>query len=183
MKKKILGLVLLCCTLLLITGCGEEMTPKQAVNDYLQKYITLDDSITDQLNEFVDNEDLTDDQKSVYKEILRNQYTSLTYTIKDEDIDGDTAYVTVEIKVRDLYKVQKDSLAYYEEHKEEFNDENGIYDKVKYLTYKLNQMKDATETTSYVVEFKVVKNNGDWDVAQLSDETLEKLHGIYNYEE
>lgn len=183
MKKRILSLFLFCCTLLLITGCGEEMTPKQAVDDYLQRYVTLDDSIMDQLNDFVDGEDLTDDQKTVYKDILRSQYTSLTYTIKDEDIQGDTAYVTVDVKVRDLYKVQKDSLAYYEEHQNEFNDENGVYDKVKYLTYKLNQMKDATETTTYEIKFKVVENDGDWDVSQLSNDDLEKLHGIYNYEE
>lgn len=183
MKKKIFSLILICCTLLLVTGCGEKMTPSQAVDDYLQRYITLDDTIMDQLNDYVSDEDLTEEQKSVYKEVLRNQYTSLTYTIKNEDIQDDIAYVTVNINVKDLYKVQKDSLNYYEEHKEEFNDENGVYDKVSYLTYKLNQMKNATETINYEIKIKVVENNGDWDVSQLSNEDLEKLHGIYNYEE
>lgn len=183
MKKKIFSLILICCALLLITGCGEEMTPRQAVDDYLQRYITLDDTIMDQLNDYVSDEDLTDEQKSVYKEVLRNQYTSLTYTIKNEDIQDDIAYVTVNINVKDLYKVQKDSLAYYEEHMEEFNDENGVYDKVSYLTYKLNQMKNATETINYELKIKVVENDGDWDVSQLSNDDLEKLHGIYNYEE
>ncbi len=44
-------------------------------------------------------------------------------------------------------------------------------------------MKDATETVDYELELKVVKNNNDWDVTQLSVEDLEKIHGIYNYEE
>lgn len=182
MKKKILSLILLLSCFLLI-GCGEEMTPMQAVDDYLQRYITLDDSIMDQLNEFVNNEDLTDEQKSTYKEILRNQYSSLTYTLKDEKIDGEIAYVTAKIQVKDLYKAQKDAVAYYEEHKDEFNDDNGVYDAAKFLNYKLLQMKEATDTKDYEIEFKVVKNDNDWDVSQLSNEDLEKIHGIYEYEE
>lgn len=182
MKKKILSLILLLSCFLLI-GCGEEMTPMQAVDDYLQKYITLDDSIMDQLNEFVNNEDLTEEQKSTYKEILRNQYSSLTYTLKNENIDGEIAYVTAKIQVKDLYKVQKDATLYYEEHKDEFNDDNGVYDATKFLNYKLLQMKDATDTMEYEIEFKVVKNDNDWDVSQLSNEDLQKIHGIYEHEE
>ncbi len=182
MKKKLLGLILLLSCFMLI-GCGEEMTPMQAVDDYLQKYITLDDGIVDQLNEFVQKEDLTDEQEKIYKEVLRNQYSSLTYTLKKERIEGDVAYVTADIKVKDLYKAQKESTEYYEEHKDEFNDENGIYDSVKFLNYKLLQMKEVTDTKNYEIEFKVVQNDGDWDVSQLSNEDLQKIHGIYNYEE
>ena len=45
-------------------------------------------------------------------------------------------------------------------------------------------MEQATDTISHEVEFKVV-NEGDnkWVVSQLSNEALEKIHGIYNYEE
>ena len=182
MKKKILSLILILSCFLLI-GCGEEMTPMQAVDDYLQRYITLDDSIINQLNEFVNNEDLTDDQKKVYKDILRTQYSSMTYTLKNEKIDGDTAYVTADIKVRDLYKAQKEATKYYEENKNEFNDDKGVYDAGKFLNYKLLQMKEATDTKTYEIEFKVVKNDKDWDVSQLSDEDLKKIHGIYEYEE
>jgi hypothetical protein len=182
MKKKIFGLILLLSGFILI-GCGEEMTPMQAVDDYLQRYITLDDSIMEQLDEFVNNEDLTDDQKKIYRDILKKQYGSLTYTLKNEKIDGDTAYVKADIKVIDLYKVQKKSLEYYETHKDEFNDDSGAYDVGKYLSYKLSQMKNATDTRNYEIEFKVVKEDGDWDVSQLSNDDLKKIHGIYEYEE
>lgn len=182
MKNKIFGLILILSCFLLI-GCGEEMTPMQAVDDYLQRYVTLDDNIVDQLNEFVDNDEMTDDQKKTYKEILRNQYSSLTYTITNEKIDGDTAYVKARIKVRDLYKAQKEANKYYEEHKDEFNDENGAYDAVLFLNYKLNQMKNMLDTKEYEIEFKVIKNNNDWDVSQLSNDDLKKIHGVYEYEE
>ena len=47
----------------------------------------------------------------------------------------------------------------------------------------MDKMKAATETIDYELELKVVKSDGDWDVTQLSTSALEKIHGIYNYEE
>jgi hypothetical protein len=44
-------------------------------------------------------------------------------------------------------------------------------------------MKNATDTRNYEIEFKVVKEDGDWDVSQLSNDDLKKIHGIYEYEE
>ena len=91
MKKFIIVFVLFLSSILLI-GCGEEMTPTQAVRDYLEGYVTLDDTVVNQLNDYVnDNEDLTKEQKDTYKEILRKQYSSLTYDIKNEKI-GRRAY-------------------------------------------------------------------------------------------
>ena len=171
-------------SMFILVGCGEEMTPKQAVMDYMESYVTLDDSVVTQLNEYVDNDsELNDEQKKIYKEILRKQYSSLTYEVGDERIEGDTAYVKVKINVKDLYKVRKDTNAYYETNKNEFFDEDGVYDVVLFVNYQLNKMKDAVETVDYELELKVIKINNDWDVTQLSVEDLEKIHGIYNYEE
>lgn len=185
MKKIIISLSLMLCSFLLI-ACGEEMMPNQAVDDYLQKYVTLDDDVVDQINEYVDKEEMTDEQKSKYKQILRDQYSTLTYTIKNvkyDENDEDVAYVDVEINVRDLYKVQQTTLEYYENNKNEFNDKDGNYDISKYLDYKLEQMKEATETTTHNIVIKVVKNDKDWDVSQLSNDDLQKIHGIYEYGE
>lgn len=182
MRKKIFSLLIIGC-MLLLTGCGEEMTPRDAVRDYLEKYITLDSSVMSQLDDYLDEEELTSEQKDIYRDVLKKEYSSMTYTINNESIEDDIAYVDVKINVIDLYKVQRDSLTYFDNNKDEFNDEDGVYDKAKFLSYKLTQMKEATETTSYDIKFKVVKNNKDWEVSQLSNEDLEKIHGIYNYEE
>ena len=65
----------------------------------------------------------------------------------------------------------------------EFQDENGNYDEKKYMDYKLAKMQKLTDTTSYDVEIEVSKDeDGKWHVDELSDETLEKIHGIYNYD-
>ena len=183
MKKILFCLLFLFCSVLLV-GCGEEMTPTEAVRDYMEGYVTLDDNVVNQLNEYVKtNETLSDEQRDVYKEILRKQYSSLTYDIKSEKIEGDTAYVNVTINVKDLYKIQKETNEYYEQNKDEFNDDEGLYNVALFVDYQLDKMKAATETVSYDLELKVVKNAGDWDVTQLSNSDLEKIHGIYNYEE
>lgn len=182
MKKLLYGFIIALCSLVLM-GCGKEMTAKEAVADYLENYITLDSHIVEQLDEFVDNEDLTNDQKLLYKEILKKEYSSLTYDIQNERYEKDVAYVTTKINVIDLYNAQQEALKYYNEHIEEFNNDAGIYDKTLFMNYKLKQMKDATKTINYEIEFKVVKNGNDWDVTQLSSEDLEKIHGIYNYKE
>lgn len=181
MRKKLFLLIIL-LSVVILSGCGKNMTAKEAVADYLEMYITLDNKVVSQLDEYVNKEDLSDDQKNTYKSILKKQYTTMNYNVIGETYNGDTAYVRVKVNVMDLYKVQKESDLYLEEHKDEFNDDNGVYDAGKYIAYKLKQMKEATETTEYEIEFKVVKTNNNWEVSQLSNDDLEKIHGIYNYE-
>ena len=44
-------------------------------------------------------------------------------------------------------------------------------------------LRETYSEPKYKLELKVVKNDNDWDVTQLSTTDLEKIHGIYNYEE
>ncbi len=50
------------------------------------------------------------------------------------------------------------------------------------MDYKLNKMRDIKDTISYTIVFKVIKVDRKWQVEQPDEETLEKIHGIYNYE-
>ena len=111
--KKII--IILFMTLMLL-GCGKDLSAREVVSDYLENYITLDKSVVDQLNEYVDNEKLTNEQKLVYKEILRRQYSSLTYDIQNERYEGNMAYVKTKINVIDLAKAQQEALDYYNKH-------------------------------------------------------------------
>ena len=176
--KKILYLFIVCC--LLITGCGMNKTASGAVTDYLELYTTLDSSVTDQLNEQLEKEEMTDEQKETYKEVMKKQYSSLNYEVINETINGNEAYVTVRVNVIDLYNSQQEAAKYFNEHKEEFNDEQGVYSKEKYMTYKLDRMKNETKTITHTIEFKAIKNGDIWEVTQLSTEDLEKIHRIYN---
>ena len=182
MKKIIFSILLIICNLIII-GCGKEQTAKEVVAQYLDNYITLDSNVILQMDEFVDNENLTDEQKEVYKDVLKKEYSSLTYDIQSERYENDNAYVKTKINVIDLYKVQREALNYYNSHIEEFNNDYGVYDKNLFINYKLNEMKKAKETINYEIEFKLEKENDKWKVVQLSNDDLEKIHGIYSYEE
>ena len=82
-----------------------------------------------------------------------------------------------------LYKAQNDAANYLNDHQDEFKDENGNYDNNKFLDYKLDQMKKMSDTVEYSITFDVVKNEDDkWQVKELTDDDLEKIHGIYNYD-
>lgn len=182
MKRNILITLILLLTFIL-TGCGHDLSARDAVTDYLDNYITLDSRVVNELNEFVDNENLTQEQKLVYKEVLRRQYSSLTYDIQNERYEGNMAYIRAKINVINLYKAQQDALNYYNEHIEDFNNDSGIFDKNLFTDYKLEQMKKENETVNYEIDFKLIKNDNNWEVEQLSSADLDKIHGVYNSEE
>lgn len=179
MKKTIyavIGILFMLC----LTGCGD--SAKMAVEKYLDLYTSLDSEVVKDMNNIVTEENLTEKQKEKYEAIFKKQYSDLTYEITSEEYDGDEATIKAKIKVYDLYKVQKEASVYLANHEDEFNDENGEYDVIRYLDYKLDQMKMMTERIEYTIDFYVVKTSDGWVVSSLSNSDLEKIHGVYNYE-
>lgn len=177
--KKILAIVVAALSLV---GCGcVEEKASDAVKDYLNQYKNLSDTVITDMAVLVDSENLNDDQKKVYNDILEKQYQDLAYRIDSEEYDGDTAEVEVTVTVYDLYKAQNDASIYLSENLSEFNDEFGVYDNEKYLDYKLEQMKNTTDTVDYTISFNVTKVDDKWTVVQPTQDDLEKIHGIYNY--
>ena len=171
--------------LLLFAGCScMNMTAKGRVEEFLDQYRNLSANVLGDLDEVVDSEtELDDSQKDKYRDILKKQYTDLNYEIVDETYDGDTALVEVKITVYDLYKVQKEASEYLNNNSEEFSDENGSYDSKKFMDYKLDAMQKTTDTVEYTINFNLTKDDKDnWQITELSQSDLEKIHGIYNYE-
>lgn len=180
--KKIISFI--CITLLLFTsGCGKiNNTPTKKVEAMLNNYQTLNEDVLDDLNKTIDTEsDLTDEQKTKYKDILKKQYQSLTYEIKDEEIDGDNAEVEVEIEVIDLTKSIADSETYLNENTDKFKNDSGEFDQVKYTDYKLDKMKDADVKVKYTLELTLTNSDNEWVVDNLTETERQKIHGIYNY--
>ena len=168
-----------------LVGCniGPANTPSKAVEEYLERYVSNDDAIMNELDEYViNNQELSDNQKKTYKEILKKQYSDMKYEITNEQYDGDNAIVVVKITVYDLYKVQKESDEYLSNNADKFKNEEGTYDSSKYTDYKLQQMKSTSETIDYTLDISVIKINNIWEVTQLSHDSLQKIHGVYNYQ-
>ena len=179
--KKIIRLTCLVLSAFLLVGCFGTMGPSERVEDMLNKYIKNDQDIMDELDTYIDKQDLTDEQKDRYKDIIKDEYSKIKYEIKDETIDGDAATVEVSIEVKDLYKATNTAENYLLDHPTEFYT-NGIYDANKYIDYKLKTMEESTDTVTYTIYINLIKVDNVWTIEDLDDTTLEKIHGIYNYE-
>ena len=183
MKKIFCFLVAFC----LLTGCGCENgkllnTPTKKVEMFLANYQTLDADVLEQLDDVIDREDtFNDTQKDTYRDIMKKHYENLTYEIKDEKIDGDTATVTAEIEVTDYSKIMKDADQYKKDHEEEFYNEDKEYDDSLFIDYRLKQLKEAKDKVKYTIDFTLTKIEDEWKLDTLTQEQENKIHGLYQY--
>lgn len=177
MKKKIIliSLFMLC---FILTGCSLNNTPKAKVETLLMKYQKNSDSIMSELDDYLNTLDIQDDAHEEYKKVYTKQYSDLTYNIKDEMIDGDTATVTTQIEVYDYYKIDNDATKYVSDNPDKFST-NNVYDSKKVLEYKIDKLTNAKDRVTYTVVFNLTKVDNEWKVDNLSNEDLEKIHGIY----
>ena len=50
------------------------------------------------------------------------------------------------------------------------------------MDYRLEKLKDASDTVTYTVNFHLTKKDGTWEMDPLSDEQEQKIHGMYRNE-
>lgn len=176
--------ILLICMLFIITGCQNENTAKDVVEDYLVSYQDLEYQVLVDMEEVISKEsDFTDDQKNVYRDILKKQYSDLTFNVLNEKYNKNEASVVVEISVYDYYKAEKNAILYQEENLQKFYDDENNYSLETYLNYKLSAFQSTLERVDHKLEFNLIKEDGIWKLKNVSNEVLEKIHGIYDYEE
>lgn len=179
MKKRLI----LIPALLFLTACSLSNTPKSKVEVYLNQFNSLTENVETDLETTVASENLSQKNKDIYRKVLEKQYKDLKYTVKDEQINGDDATVIVKITVYDLYKSNKNSEKYYKENMDEFTTNNGTtIDLESYTKYRIEEMLKMNETVDYEIKIYLNKEDGEWTIQSLDRETLEKLHGLYNYE-
>ena len=77
----------------------------------------------------------------------------------------------------------KDTVNYANNHYDEFIDENGVYSENKFNTYRLNEMIKTNDKVSYELDFYLNKVNDEWIIESPDRVSLEKIHGLYNYDE
>lgn len=177
--KKII--IFISCIFLVGCSCSNDLAA-DAAEEYLNAYQSLKDNVLADMDELVKSENLNAEQSENYKKVLKRQYSDMMYTIENESYNGDNAKVTVKITVYDLYKGSKEAKEYLNSHREEFITD-GEYDVDKYIDYRLEKLNNINETVTYNIVFNCIKKDSKWQVEQPNNETLEKIHGIYNYEE
>ncbi len=172
--------IVLLTMIILLCACNLLNTPSSVVEEYLNKYNSLNEDVLADLETTIINEDLSLDNRNIYKKVLIREYENIKYEIKDESIDNDKAEVRVLITVYDLNKINEEALNYMNEHLEEFSDVNHNFDNESFNRYRLNNMLVTNDTVQYEIIFKLSKVNNEWILNQLDHDSLEKLHGLYN---
>ena len=187
--------------LLVIVGCSNNMsTPTNKVEEFLGKYQSMDEDVLKQLDQVIKDDDtMNDDQKDKYKALMEKQYQNLSYKIENEDIEGNSATVDVEIEVLDYATTASKAQEYYNEHKEEieekYNDKKedndnslgnagddvlqAVEESAAYINYKLEELETANDTVTYDMTFYLTKEDGEWILQDISDLDRKKLHGLY----
>ena len=196
--KIVLGFLFL---LVVVAGCSNTMnTPTSKVEEFFCKYQNMDDDVATQLDQVLkDDTTMSDEQKEKYRALMEKQYQNLSYKIEDETINGDNATVDVEIKVLDYATTINNAKKYYEEHKDEIENENkenkedntnvvedaiddagtAIKESSAYIDYKLKELESVSDTTTYTITFYLTKEDGKWQLQDISDLDLQKIHGLY----
>ncbi len=179
--KRIYVLVLI--VLFFTLGCDSMMnTPTKRVEEFLNKYQRQDEEVINQLRESSKESDfsLDGDNYIGYINIMKRQYKDLTYTIKEEMIDGENATVTVEIEVYDYKNALKEAEEYYTAHPLEFKNDGGKLDNNKYITYKLNKMKDSKDRIKYTLNLTLSRKDKKWIMNNITEIDRQKIHGLYS---
>lgn len=177
--KRLLSFLFL---ILLLVGCSNMMnTPTKKVEEFLNKFQTLDKDIMSNLSQSIDMNDFTNEEKDNYNEVMKRQYKNLVYKIKDEEVNGNNAIVTVEIEVYDYNKAITEVDNYFIHNQDLFLDEEGMVDNSKYIDYKINFMKNVEDRVKYTIDFNVKKTNETWTLSDITKEDREKIHGLFSY--
>ncbi len=154
MKK----IVLLISIIFLITACDLGNTPISIVEDYLNKYQMLDKSIDTSYTLLTRDNNITKDEKEEYEKIIKKQYRNLSYELKEETIDGNTATVPVEIEVMNFKK----TIDKYTNNNKKI----------------IEELKNNKEKITYTIKFKLTKKNNKWILNSLDNEEKLKLLGM-----
>ena len=164
--------------IVLLTGCSCTAnmgnTPTKKVEEYLNKYQTNDDDVVSDLDKVLTNDmTLTDEERSDYNDFMKTHYRDMQYEIKDETIDGDVATVDAEVTVRNYADAVNEANDYRLNNADVFDDNN------TFARYRLDRLKEVTDTETYTITFHLTKENEEWKIDDLSDDDLRKLSGLY----
>ena len=177
MKKYIIILV----KILFLCACDMKGAPSLKVSEYLDSYNSLSEPVIQDMETAIQAENLTSENTSLYREVLMKQYKDLKYDIVEENIEGDKAIVKVKITVYDLHNSKVESENYMNEHQDEFMDADNLFDDIAYMKYRLEKMFEVKDTITHDIEFNLTKENDEWKINDIDRVTLEKIHGLYNY--
>ena len=159
--------VFLIVVLSLLVGCSLGNTPTSKTEELLSNYQMNKNNIPVSYTYLTSDTNISSDIIKKYEDAIRKQYRDMSYEIKDEKIDGDTAVVTIEIEVMDFGKaINKYNITEYES--------------ARYHELITKELENTKEMITYTLDITLTKDEKDkWVVDDLSLENRDKLLGIY----
>lgn len=153
---------------------GNNNSPEGMTNAFMKKYQKLDDSVVEKI-EYEFDDKLTPTQLDKYKEIIKEQYERLEYTIVEvvEKEGENSAEIIVEFTVEDLASAMEMANSYIEVNGDKFEDDYAAID------YKLSVLDEKAEEQTYTITFEFYKEDGKWTMYELHESDLKKLRGTY----
>ena len=154
MKKIFLILIII----ITLTGCTLGNTPTAKVEDLLTKYQMLDNDIEVDYTTLIGDISLNEEQIKTYNNIIKKQYKNLTYEVKEEEIDGNNAIVTIQIEVKN-----------YKNTINKYNKQD--YETTKYHELVTKSLDTTKEMITYTLDITLTKDNNDiWILDPLTEE-------------
>lgn len=164
MKKLLIFIIVI----MLFSGCDIANTPTSKVEDYLGRYQRLDNNVSLSYTQLSGSNDVNKDDRDKYQKLVEKQFRNLSYEVKEEVIDGNVAYVTVQVKVCNY----SDVLDKYDVI--DYDDIDEYHDEV------IKGLEKQKEKIVYTIIFELELNKKNkWKVSELSLEDKDKLLGIY----
>ncbi len=145
------------------------------VESFLNKFRNHEQEVMQSLDEMLEKEDMTIEQKNAYRLIMKRQYSDLKYKLMDAYYNGDEVDYKVEITVYDFINSINKA--------QEIVKNNGEDDSLDLkLNEELKQMQKETKRINYTINFKLNYIDNHWVLKTPEVDDLKKIHGIYEYE-
>ena len=156
----------------LFVGCTMmKSTPTNTVKAFFTKYQNLENDIEKSLDYMIKKESkMSKKQKEEYKNLLKKQYQNLSYKITNEELENDKAEVDVDIEVLNYLNAKARAKQKTLETKNK-----------DFINQQLKEMQEVNDKIIYHMKLYLEKEDGIWNIKNLTDDDLEKIHGIFGY--
>lgn len=153
-----------------LTGASSK-SPTDLTLEFMNKYKNATSEVMNQVKyPYADKLDKT--QMNTYKDLIRSQYRSMSYTISDETVGEVDAIIKVDFDVYDYASSYDKASSYLSLYGSDMSLE-------KQVNYKLKEMSNTKEKVTYSIEFKFYKLDGVWYMTDVTSADLSKLTGTF----
>lgn len=153
-----------------LTGANSK-SPTDLTLEFMNKYKNATSEVMNEVKyPYADKLDKT--QMNTYKDLIRSQYRSMSYTISEETVGEVDAIIKVDFDVYDYASSYDKATSYLSLYGSDMSLE-------KQVNYKLKEMSNTKEKVTYSIEFKFYKLDGVWYMTDVTSADLSKLTGTF----